>query len=256
LGIYSARSLKQLSEGKHVVSLGHIIPIPANQMALALSEDTLQNFMRTCNSCKQNFPSLTGISAQLKSIEVTTNKRLTQLEDEVHDMRLGMGVNIRKEVTAIKPSLLEEIKQDIKSTLQDDVRREIREIENQKIRAMNLILFNVPESEDKNSTVRKDLDQTLINELCTLIKVQEPDIKLTFRLGNPSTKTRPLKLVFNNKKHRKYILDNASNIKNISSTISLSKVIIANDLTVQQREQNKKKREVKNTQKKAIIGKR
>jgi hypothetical protein len=60
-------------------------------------------------------------------------------------MRLGMGDNIRKEVTAIKPSLLEEIKQDIKSTLQDDIRREIREIKDQKIRAMNLILFNVPE---------------------------------------------------------------------------------------------------------------
>jgi hypothetical protein len=56
-----------------------------------------------------------------------------------------MGDNIRKEVTAIKPSLLEEIKQDIKSTLQDDIRREIREIKDQKIRAMNLILFNVPE---------------------------------------------------------------------------------------------------------------
>jgi len=43
-------------------------------MALALSEDTLQNFMWTCNYCKQNFPSLTGISAQLKSIEVTKQK--------------------------------------------------------------------------------------------------------------------------------------------------------------------------------------
>jgi hypothetical protein len=94
----------------------------------------------------------------------------------------------------------------------------------------------VPESEDKNSTVRKDFDQTLINELCTLIKVQEPDIKIIFRLGNPSTKTRPLKLVFNNKKHRKYILDNTSNIKNIPST-----VIIAKDLSPATRTKQEKK---------------
>ena len=61
----------------------------SKQMALALSEDTLQNFMWTCNSCKQNFPSLTGISAQLKSIEDTTYKRLSKLEDDVHDMNKG-----------------------------------------------------------------------------------------------------------------------------------------------------------------------
>jgi hypothetical protein len=96
-------------------------------------------------------------------------------------------------------------------------------------------------SEDKNSTARKDVDQTLINELCTLIKVQEPDIKIIFRLGNPSTKTRPLKLVFNNKKTRKYILNNASNIKNIPSINILSKVIIAKDLSPATRTKQEKK---------------
>ena len=58
---------------------------------------------------------------------------------------------IRGEVKTIKPSLIEEIKQDIKSTLQDDVRMVVREIEDQKTRAMNLIFFNVPENEDKNN---------------------------------------------------------------------------------------------------------
>jgi hypothetical protein len=87
---------------------------------------------------KQNFPSLTGISAQLKSIEDTTYKRLSKLEDDVHvnhDMKTGLEEKIRGEVKTIKPSLIEEIKQDIKSTLQDDVRMVVREIEDQKTRA-------------------------------------------------------------------------------------------------------------------------
>lgn len=225
------------------------------QMALALSEDTLQNFMWTCNSCKQNFPSLTGISAQLKSIEDTTYKRLSKLEDDVHDMKTGLDEKIRGEVKTIKPSLIEEIKQDIKSTLQDDVRMVVREIEDQKTRAMNLIFFNVPESEDKNNIVRNEYDHSLINEVCTLIKIQEPDIKIAFRLGKQIMKPRPLKIVFNNKKHRKDILDNAYNMKNIPVSNKLSKVIIAKDLTIQQRDQNKKKRELKNKNNKQSLQK-
>ena len=224
-------------------------------MALALSEDTLQNFMWTCNSCKQNFPSLTGISAQLKSIEDTTYKRLSKLEDDVHDMKTGLDEKIRGEVKTIKPSLIEEIKQDIKSTLQDDVRMVVREIEDQKTRAMNLIFFNVPESEDKNNIVRNEYDHSLINEVCTLIKIQEPDIKIAFRLGKQIMKPRPLKIVFNNKKHRKDILDNAYNMKNIPVSNKLSKVIIAKDLTIQQRDQNKKKRELKNKNNKQSLQK-
>jgi hypothetical protein len=211
--------------------------------------------MWTCNSCKQNFPSLTGISAQLKSIEDTTYKRLSKLEDDVHDMKTGLDEKIRGEVKTIKLSLIEEIKQDIKNTLQDDVRREVREIEHKKTRAMNLIFFNVPESEDKNNIVRNEYDHTLINEVCTLIKIQEPDIKIAFRLGKQIMKTRPLKFVFNNKKHRKDILDNAYNMKNIPVSNKLSKVIIAKDLTIQQRDQNKKKRELKNKNNKQSLQK-
>jgi nitrogenase molybdenum-iron protein alpha/beta subunit len=59
-------------------------------------------------------------------------------------MKTGLEEKIRGEVKTIKPSLIEEIKQDIKSTLQDDVRMVVREIEDQKARAMNLIFFNVP----------------------------------------------------------------------------------------------------------------
>ena len=81
------------------------------------------------------------------------------------------------------------------------------------------------------------------HELCSTIKVQEPDIKLLFRLGNPTPKrNRPLKIIFNNKKQRKDILDNASKIKNIPAKNCLSMCIIEKDPTVQQRYQNKKRR--------------
>jgi len=209
----------------------------------ALKDDTSNNFMWTCNGCRQNFPSLTGMKSQLKSIEETTNKRLTTIEDKMCAMGSVIEKKVKDEILTLTPTLVETIKGEIKNSLQDDVRKEIREIEDQKTRAMNLILFNVPESSDESSTVRKEHDNKMLNELCRVIEVRDPEVKTNFRLGNKSNdKVRPLKIVFNNKKQRKDILDNAAKLKDIPTTHHLSRCIIAKDLTVQQRLQNKKRR--------------
>ena len=74
----------------------------------------------------------------------------------------------------------------------------------------------------------------------------EADVKVAFRLGNPKKETnRPLKLVMNNKKHKKHIIENALKLKLLPQTSRLAKCIIVKDLTVRQREEHKKKREEK-----------
>ena len=144
------------------------------------------NFKWTCNGCKLNVPSLISMTAQLKSIEDTTISRLSIIEDKMNEMQHGMSDKIKEEIEEIKPKVVDEIKNEIRATLQEDVRREIREIEDQKIRAFNLIVFDLPESEDVS--IRKDQDLKRFYELCSTIKVQEPEIKLLFRLGNPTPK--------------------------------------------------------------------
>ena len=90
-------------------------------------------------------------------------------------------------------------------------------------------------------------------ELCNKIGVSNPDIKLAFRLGNyreDATNIRPLKIIFNSKKDRKDILDNVTKIRKIGKHDKLSKCIISKDLTVRQRQTNKKRREEKAKQNK------
>lgn len=216
------------------------------QMAELLASDKTGGFKWTCNICNFTFPSLSGISSQIKSIEDTTNKRLVKLEDDMQAMKLNIGSQVKDELHELKPSLVNEIRTEIKKTLQEDVRKEVKEIEDQKSRTMNLILFNAPESDSENSTVRKSFDETVVKDLCGLINVPPPDIKVLFRLGNPNgRKGRPLKIIFNNKKHRKDILDNVSKLKNVPSSHRLRRVIIAKDLTNQQRQENKQKRKSK-----------
>lgn len=217
----------------------------------ALQEDTTNNFMWTCNCCKQNFPSMTSMKTQLKSIEDSTHVRLTRLEDNMMEINSNINTKVKYEMQSMKPDLINEIKQEIKTSLQDDVRKEVREIEDQKIRSLNLIIFNMQESEDKSGTVRKDFDMNRFMELCSRIGVKDVDVKTLFRLGiTGQKKSRPLKVVLNSKKHRKDILDSVSKIKNLATETELNKCIIVKDLTVQQREANKKRRTEINAQNK------
>lgn len=72
---------------------------------IALKEDMSDNFKLTCNGFKQNFPSLTGMTAQLKYIEDTTNNRLLIIEDKMNEMQHGMSDKIKEEVGVIKQKL-------------------------------------------------------------------------------------------------------------------------------------------------------
>ena len=116
----------------------------------------------------------------------------------------------------MRPMFVDDIKQEIKQSLQNDVRREVREIEDQKIRSMNLIIFNLEESKSSISSVRQQDDISAVKTLFDNIGVSNVDVKVGFRLGNKDPKkTRPLKLILNNKRQRKEIMDNVSKIKNL-----------------------------------------
>ena len=85
------------------------------------------------------------------------------------------------------------------------MRKELYEIEDQRQGALNLIVFNLPECQSRISSERTKYDNAKYMELCKVIGVDEPDLKVAFRLGNPKEGpvVRPLKVVMNNKKHRK-----------------------------------------------------
>ena len=142
----------------------------------------------------------------------------------------------------MRPMFVDDIKQEIKQSLQNDIRREVREIEDQKIRSMNLIIFNLEESQSSISSVRQQEDISAVKTLFDNIGVSNVDVNVGFRLGNKDPKkTRPLKLILNNKRQRKEIMDNVSKIKNLHDQ-NLKKCIVVKDLTPSQREINKQRR--------------
>ena len=203
---------------------------------------------------------MTGLKAQLKSIEENTSTRLTKVEDKITQLDEGIDTRIDKKVERVKEELFDEVITRVKTNLQDSVRTEVKEIEDQKQRTLNLICFNLEESTSKNNDERKSHDMRKLIELCEGIGVRDPDIKVAFRLGNQNSKTgntkpRPLKVILNNKRQRKEILDNTSKIKDLPSRTGLNRCIVVKDLTVRQREERKQKREEKRKTSTTNVGK-
>jgi len=66
---------------------------------------------------------------------------------------------VKNEVASLKTGLVDEVKTEIKYSLQDEVRKELYEIEDQRQRALNLIVFNLPECQSKISSERKNYDK-------------------------------------------------------------------------------------------------
>ena len=171
-------------------------------LLFALKEDKGQNLKWTCNSCKQNFPCMTGLRNELKLIGEQTSSRLSAVEKNLAMIDTNIKDKVKDEVSAMKSDIVCNIHKEIEEKLQDSVRKEVREIEDQKSRVLNLICFNLKESESKESEVRKSHDVGKFRELCGLLGVKDIDIKLCFRLGNRRNGTcRPLKVIMNNKKH-------------------------------------------------------
>ena len=107
-----------------------------------------------------------------------------------------MTSKIKDEVSVMKDTVVADVKSDLKFELQKLVRNEVREIDDQKLRSLNLVCFNMPESDSKEASVRKISDEKQFRSLAESLNVKDVDMKVCFCLGNAKDKhVRPLKIV-------------------------------------------------------------
>jgi hypothetical protein len=105
-------------------------------------------------------------------------------------------------------------------------------------------MFNMPESKNPDTNLRRDEDTENILKVTTAIGLSEIKIEKCFRLGKiqDQEKDRPLKVLLENKSDQKKILSAAKNLK---QNEELKTVGIAPDLTFAQRNERKLMRQAK-----------
>ena len=196
------------------------------------------NLSWTCPTCRYTLPTLLRLDSSLADIKKNNDERLTKLELDMAEMDIKLEAKLE---TCTNEKLVK-IKQDIEKSLTDHLDRKIdmriREHDDRKTRSSNLMVYNLPESNNTIPKERKLSDESLIKQIATNLGI-EIDMLNGFRIGTKTPgKLRPYKIILDSKKTRRDLLINAKYIKDKVSS-DLKNVIITADLTPTQREERK-----------------
>lgn len=201
-----------------------------------IQKGELNRFHWTCTCCQSMFPSLENIAGAIQDIQNKQDSRMKHLEDRMDKVEEANREEIKKGLNEIKSDVLQNLKADI-DTLVDNRHREL---EDRKRRELNVTVFNLPEHNNPSGLENKRQDEEDVTRICESIDVEELQIVTMYRLGRKmDSKTRPLKVILNNKAQRKLILNNAKLIERKAAP-EYKRVIITKDLTPTQREERRK----------------
>ena len=191
----------------------------SKSMHKSIQEEGYDCFMWTCRGCTQNFPSINKVNSSLATLDKKNDFRLLSLEEKIDNLDSTVYNKIHEGISQMKSEVVDEISERIQHKLKIEVRSEVREIDNQKSRAMNLIVFNLPQSECDDSEDRIKEDKAVFEAICVSIGVPIVDVHSAFRLGNRQpTKIRPLKVIMmsKNKERMSLIMPNSLEQKRLT----------------------------------------
>ena len=121
-----------------------------------------------------------------------------------------------------------------------------KENADQELRKRTVIVYRVPEKNEKDNKKRKDSDMEEIEKLLEFINAPTKPQK-SGRVGNfvppqenEEPKSRPLRLVFNNHAEAKKVVDSASKLRNAPQESGLKSFSIDYDASKEQREEIRK----------------
>jgi len=209
-------------------------------------------FPWTCPDCKKKAPvDWKTLNNNILDLKKSNEERLSSVENKIHNLESTVKETVKKEVDCAKEEINKVVQKNLAETVSKLVDARLKEAEDQRIRGQNLIFFKVPMLNDKDSSVRKTHDQTIIKDLYKQLFPDDDDFMIStcYRLGKPKPdddkdKDIPLKVVCASKGQRRKLLLNSKLIKDLDDE-NIKKVIVVRDLTVEQREANKKVREEK-----------
>lgn len=148
--------------------------------------------------------------------------------------------NLRQEVESLRAKLDTTFR-----NAEHEFLRDLRETEDRK---QNILIFGVPECDHSSPSVRKDSDISKVMTLARELGVNQLLFKNIFRLGKPSDRPRPIKLIGLPSHQRETLLRSASQLR---STSDFQRVYIRADLSLKEREYERKLRDEVNRRRSA-----
>ncbi len=129
--------------------------------------------------------------------------------------------------------------------IEDKVNKYLSEQKERSNRDQNVIFHNIPESDSTDVNERKNHDIEQVQEVLTLLDVDDSEVKQPVRLGkkgNVPGKPRLLKVTLNRVETKKETLNKAKKLRTATQS-QYNKVYITPDLTYREREESRRLRE-------------
>lgn len=219
------------------------------------SDDGTSSLSWHCSACKNLTSSLKSINSNLLELKKSNDERLTRVESKISNLETTMKDTVRSEVDSAKEELNQVVQNNLAETVSNLVDSRLKEMENRKTRAQNLVFFHVPLSDASNPRERKEHDLEFVKKIfMQLFPGEDFLITTCFRLGrikpdSVPTKDIPLKIVCDSREQRRKLLSKSKDITEIDDPL-LCKVIVVKDLTEEQRTVNRQLRQEKSARKK------
>jgi hypothetical protein len=216
----------------------------SGKQLISISVDDLEKYISTAVNKAMNELSL-DLARRLDFIEKNITQKFQNIEA---DTRLiinnvdKMGAKIDKINTAIAKNESNTIS--AKSTVLDKpiemaVNFALREQDERESKSKNIILFNIPESENKDFKIRIDYDIAKVKEITDTLEIN-PVIEKVIRLGKfDENKQRPLLLKLLDTEEKEDFLINAKKLGRLIPDDPRKRVVIKRDLTKNERELEK-----------------
>jgi len=154
--------------------------------------------------------------------------------------------NFEKNIEARLEEFKSEIKNNISNVVKEEIIGEMKEEEEKKKRQKNLVVYKLKESQKATKEHREEEDKNVCLDLMkNTLKVEDCEIEKVIRLGKIDENNRhdrPLLIVMQEKNKKYEVLTNASNLRYCQNE-EHRKIYITPDMTIKQREENRKLRE-------------
>ena len=186
---------------------------------------------------------LSNINKTVIEIKETTGERFDRIETKVSDLESNMKKLVtRDEAGKIK----DEVKTEVTVDFEKIVEKKFQERDEISKRESNLIFWGIPESPSDDIEERREHDNHFVTDICRELGIYDPKISQIIRLGKrqpmgPNTKPRGTMVKFSEKSKKREVLKSSSKLKQTDNA-EFKNVSISRDLTLQQREHDKKVR--------------
>lgn len=203
------------------------IPDPLAQI---LVNDKNDQISWTCKECSKGAKKIMG---HLSKISV----KMAKQEEQISEINTRLN---RIESAQSNPA--NENQRVSKESIAKVVAEELEERRERELRKSNIIIHNIPESNEETPQDKEKADENFIKKIADELSVEELEISETRRLGTAGSKPRLVKVTLKSTPQRRELLQKAKNLRTTNEE-ELKKIFIVPDLSKRARDESKKLRE-------------